>query len=149
MNLQTHLEALSLSYRYHCSINEPLKVPRRRRWYCMIGMIISSYNIYSLLCRWKQNLYPIRDGIYSGPIVLFDKSGAAMVISPFNHFMAASMWHNSTGCSLNFGITGKVDNIPPGYTMDTIIYCSEDGINDVSIKMGCKLIRSKKKPLLI
>ena len=70
-----------------------------------------------------------------------------MVISPFNHFMAANMWHNSTRGSLNLGIMGKVDSIPPGYTLDTIIYCSEDGINDVSIKMGCKLIRSLHFPL--
>ena len=66
-----------------------------------------------------------------------------MVISPFNHFMTANMWHNSTGSSLNFGIMGKVDSIPPGYTLDTIIYYSEDGINDVSIDRGCILIWGK------
>ena len=64
---------------------------------------------------------------------MFDKEGAAMVISPFNHFMAANTWHNtSKDGTLNFGIMGKVDSIPPGYTMDTIIYYSDDGINDAS-----------------
>ena len=68
----------------------------------------------------------------SGPIVFFAKDGAAIVVSPFSHFMAANVYHNVTGNRLNWGIMGKIDRIPPGYTMDTIVYYSGKGINGVS-----------------
>ena len=82
--------------------------------------------------RWNANLSRIHDGLQSGPIVFFDKSGASMVASSFNHFMAANTFHNVTGRRLDWGIMGKVDSVPPGYTMDTIMYYSDNGINDVS-----------------
>ena len=73
--------------------------------------------------------------------MVFDKEGAAMVISPFNHFMAANTWHNaSKDGTLNFGIMGKVDSLPPGYTMDTIIYYSDHGINDVSFVAKLEIV---------
>ena len=55
-----------------------------------------------------------------------------MVVSAFSHFMATNMWHNTTGSTLNWGIMGMVDQVPAGYSVDTIVYYSNQGINEVS-----------------
>lgn len=66
-----------------------------------------------------------------GPIALFDGSGATLVISPSSNFMAASNSHSRATNILSYGIMGEVDTVPPGYSLDTILYFGDAGVNRV------------------
>ena len=73
----------------------------------------------------------IADGLESGPLVVFDNSSQVLIISPFNQFMSASLWHDKDGHTLHWGVMGKVYSIPKGFHYDTVIYYSNEGINKV------------------
>ncbi|RUS92229.1 hypothetical protein EGW08_000082, partial [Elysia chlorotica] len=64
----------------------------------------------------------------SGPLVIFDQKGHALVLSPFNNFMAASVWQDDHAPLLDWGIMGGVDSLPPGFEHKTLAFCSNDGI---------------------
>ncbi|GFN77542.1 non-lysosomal glucosylceramidase [Plakobranchus ocellatus] len=64
----------------------------------------------------------------SGPIAFFDKKGNALIISPFNNFMAASMWQEDDAAILDWGIMGGVDSLPKGFEHKTIAFCSNHSI---------------------
>ena len=74
-------------------------------------------------------------GLISGPIVLFDKLNNVAIISAFNHFTANSYVHDPKQGTIAWGIMGNVDEIPPGYTMETVVYYNDRfhsrGINQV------------------
>ncbi len=83
--------------------------------------------------RWKAGHHKLKDGLLTGPLVMFDKAGNAMVMSPFNHFMSANMYHDTKQSMLSWGIMGKIDAIPAGHSMKTIAYFSDKGINQVNM----------------
>ncbi|ESO88546.1 hypothetical protein LOTGIDRAFT_234457 [Lottia gigantea] len=91
---------------------------------------------------WSPKTIKIHDGLHgTGPVVLFDKNDNAILIAPFTNPLTMSTNYNKTDHSLSWGIMGGVDEVPPGYTISTIIVYSENGgINDVFDKYG-KLVQ--------
>ena len=69
------------------------------------------------------------DGLLSGPMLLFDKTGKVLIISAFSEFMANSYYHNNT--TVGWGIMGDVNYVPNGYTIETVLFYSSRGINKV------------------
>ena len=70
------------------------------------------------------------DGLLSGPMLLFDKMGHVIIISAFSEFIANSYYHDNT--TVSWGIMGDVNYVPAGYTMETVVFYSSEGINRVS-----------------
>ncbi|XP_046547730.1 uncharacterized protein LOC124257657 [Haliotis rubra] len=80
----------------------------------------------------NPNGIDIRDGYEGGPLCMFNPTGSALVISPFNQFMSASTWLDNRAFfqgSVHWGIMGTVDFIPAGFEYQTIVYYGE-GINN-------------------
>ena len=75
------------------------------------------------------------EGLDGGPLVVFDNTGHAVVISAFNQFMAASFSHNQHDHTVSWGIMGDVDTVPEGFQLQTIIYYTDKGINKVHINL--------------
>lgn len=84
---------------------------------------------------WHNTTVHIEDGVEGGPIAIYDRHGNVVIISPFSQFMAASNWHDGViGGSVYWGIMGSIDQVPAGFSMETIVYFGNDGINKVSNK---------------
>ena len=78
----------------------------------------------------------IRDGIKGGPLSIFNTLGKAVVISPYNHFMAASLWHDSKeGGHMVWGIMSGVNEIPKGFSYSTVLVYGS-GINQAFQSWG-------------
>ncbi|KAL3880433.1 hypothetical protein ACJMK2_032671 [Sinanodonta woodiana] len=75
-------------------------------------------------------------GIIGGPLVLFDSGSDAIIIAPFNQFMAASLYHDVTGNSVHWGIMGGVNSVPKDYVYETILFYSPDGVNRAFSEFG-------------
>ncbi|CAL1533730.1 unnamed protein product [Lymnaea stagnalis] len=75
-------------------------------------------------------------GMQGGPLVIFDNATNALVISPMSQFMAASDQLNSSSQVLHYGIMGLVDTVPSNYSVDFIIYYSNEGINQAMSGWG-------------
>ncbi|XP_059175577.1 uncharacterized protein LOC131955455 [Physella acuta] len=85
---------------------------------------------YSKLSVGRYNpLASITTGIEGGPLVLFDNSSNALVVSPMSQFMAASNQISLVRQELSYGIMGLVDSVPSNYSIDFIVYYSNQGIN--------------------
>ncbi|RUS84124.1 hypothetical protein EGW08_008098, partial [Elysia chlorotica] len=83
-------------------------------------------------------------GIQGGPLVLFDESSNAMVISPLSKFMAAS--NRKFGDEhISWGIMGLVDKVPAEYTVDFLISFSDKGINQAMRDWGAFLTKTYNK----
>ncbi|CAG5116367.1 unnamed protein product, partial [Candidula unifasciata] len=67
-------------------------------------------------------------GIQGGPLVIFDESSNAIVISPKSAFMAASSSIDAQK-QVNWGIMGEVNQVPSGYSSQYIVFFSNKGIN--------------------
>ncbi|CAH1277104.1 Hypp9481 [Branchiostoma lanceolatum] len=98
---------------------------------------------------WYYQTTGIRSGITGGPLVVFDRNLNTVVLSPFSEFMAASVWHNGTGSGgyggeVNYGIMGDVENIPPNFDYQTILYYDK-GINQALHEWGGALMRQYGK----
>jgi len=101
------------------------------------GMMLGDYS--KSFGRWGPTA-DINDGMDgTGPLVLFNKNGSAMVISPFNNVMAASAWHDKESAILKYGIMGGVEEVPAGFELKTIAYCSQDGIGEAIAGWGSTL----------
>ena len=81
--------------------------------------------------KWTENMPHLHGGIESGPLVLFDMHDHVIIISAFNHFTAASYSHDTTKKTIGWGIMGKVDDVPQGYSLQTMMFYSDKGINQV------------------
>ena len=85
---------------------------------------------------WNSTSNIIRSGLVNGPIVLFDQiqRGEAdmMVLSPFSHFMATSLYqrYNPTAPALEYGVMGSVLTIPANYMQSFMVFYSPDGVNE-------------------
>ena len=68
-----------------------------------------------------------------GPLAIFNRAGKAVVISPYNNFMAASAWHiNKPGGHMCWGIMGGVNEIPANFSYSTLLVY-DGGINQVCL----------------
>ena len=87
----------------------------------------------NLFLSWGDNVQRIASGLDSGPLVLLSRTGNALVVSPFNQFMAASTVYgdHDNRSTVSWGIMGSVSEIPADFTYWTIMYLSKDGINSV------------------
>ena len=77
----------------------------------------------------------IESGLDSGPLVLFDRSGATVLISPFTEFMATAVQYNTTSKvpTVSWGLIGTMQQVPKNYGYSTIMYYSTNGIRQVNI----------------
>ena len=82
--------------------------------------------------RWEKTNFSITDGLDGGPMSLFDKGSNALFISPFTSFMAASVYHDTINGYYNWGVMGGVKEVPRGFSTDTMIFYSNEGVNQVS-----------------
>ena len=97
-------------------------------------IIISTQHAHlNYFSRWKNDSSQ-HSGLDSGPLVLFNVHDDAMVFSPYNNFMDMSAVYekSATGSIVSWGVMGKVDKIPLGYTSWTGLVYSHEGINMVS-----------------
>ena len=82
--------------------------------------------------RFDSSTYNINDGIAGGPLALFNMAGKTVVISPYNNFMAASLWHSGKpGGHVAWGIMGGVNEIPANFSYSTLLVF-DSGINMVN-----------------
>ncbi|GFR90870.1 non-lysosomal glucosylceramidase [Elysia marginata] len=86
------------------------------------------------LGRWSKDA-KFSTGIQGGPLVLFDNSSNALVISPLSNFMSASN-KKFGGEHLSWGIMGLVDRVPAGHTTDFVVSFSNRGVNQAMRDWG-------------
>ncbi|KAL4219038.1 hypothetical protein ACF0H5_021621 [Mactra antiquata] len=77
----------------------------------------------------------INDGMNYGPLALFNKKGKAVVISPYDNYMSASLWQDLNRRQLVWGIMGGVNDIPANFTYRTILQYG-DSINQAFSEWG-------------
>ena len=82
-----------------------------------------------MVIRWGPTMPTLVSGLESGPLVLFDDQHNILLISPLNKFMSTNMIHNKEGVA--WGIMGKVDSVPIGYTQEVVLYSTNQGVNKV------------------
>ncbi|CAG0889291.1 unnamed protein product [Cyprideis torosa] len=90
--------------------------------------------------RFQRGTTKINDGENGGPLVLFDRSGSALVISFASSFTASNLFHDHVRETVDFGVKGTVDSIPLGFTVDTIFHLCRRGINSAVMEWGHKLM---------
>lgn len=80
-------------------------------------------------------------GYEGGPLVLFDNSLNALVLSPLSLFLSTITNLNSTDNVLMAGVQGKVKEIPAGYGFDYVLSLgSTPGINNALMNWGDVLL---------
>lgn len=96
--------------------------------------------------RWTSNT-TLPDGIGgSGVTAIFnDDASITAILSPFENVMTISQLSPQPG-SVQFGIMGNVTQIPPNYSIKTIMYISNTGINEAMQGWGQLLRRYFNKP---
>ncbi|KAH9500569.1 hypothetical protein Btru_072292 [Bulinus truncatus] len=85
--------------------------------------------------RWSMTSY-FETGTGGGPLVIFDNSSNAMVVSPLSQFMATSNNVSFMQQQVSYGILGLVDTVPAGFQVDFIVYFSDRGINQAVTEWG-------------
>ena len=78
--------------------------------------------------RWPDGKFDTDD--FGGPLLLFDKEGNTIVMSPMSEFMAAANTITYDN-NLAWGIMGGPEVIPPDFVYQTILFFSDQGINKV------------------
>ena len=91
--------------------------------------VISKNKLHELAFRWGVDTHRIASGLDSGPLVLFDKSGASLIISPFSQFMAASAEYSNT--TVSWGLIGSMKKIPQDFRYSTILFYGDKGARQV------------------
>ncbi|XP_071096504.1 uncharacterized protein [Haliotis cracherodii] len=92
--------------------------------------------------RWQKGQAMPNSGIDGGPLCIFNENRDAVVISPFNQFMAGSVWHDRlTTDSVNWGIMGRIGRVPADFVYQTVVFYSAQGINKAFEGWG-KLLRT-------
>ena len=83
--------------------------------------------------KWGQNVSAIESGLDSGPLLLFERSGATVLLSPFTEFMSTSVQYNTTSKTptVSWGVIGTMQQVPKHYSYSTILYYSTNGIQQV------------------
>ncbi|XP_055899049.1 uncharacterized protein LOC106054416 [Biomphalaria glabrata] len=111
--------------------------------YLAYGGYHSGYSGLSM-GRWQSSA-SFATGKQGGPLVIFDNSSNALVISPMSQFMAASNQLSLVRQELNYGIMGLVDSVPANYSVDFIVYYSNRGINQAMASWGKFLLSLYQK----
>ncbi len=85
--------------------------------------------------RWDGLTMHINDGLAGGPLIIFNPvTKDTLIISQMSQFMVGSMKHNQFfGGTLSYGIMGGVDEIPSNFSIDFLVYYSNNGINKVKL----------------
>jgi hypothetical protein len=79
-------------------------------------------------------------GSQSGPLALFDSTGATIVLSPASAFMTAQLaLANACGTTLCAGHNGRVTTVPEGWTLETAAV-GLGGINSSVMALGDLLL---------
>lgn len=74
------------------------------------------------------------------PVVLFREfDSSTIVISPLDHFMTAV--GSTTGGEWATGVSGEVEDLPPGFEFNTVLHLSNSGITDAVLGWGAALRR--------
>jgi hypothetical protein len=86
----------------------------------------------------------------SGPIVIFNDT-TSIVISPASGFMTANLnFCSLTGMALGSGLGGMVNEVPPGWTYETIVVGGAGGITQTVVAWGDALLlrgnKTRTKP---
>lgn len=63
-----------------------------------------------------------------------EHDGVAVVIAPHNNFMTEA--HNLSTSSLSFGPGGELPALPPGFSQETIVVVSGQGISSAMLAWG-------------
>lgn len=94
----------------------------------------------------RAPLNKLASAIDSGPVVLFSQK-CALVLSPSDNFMSASVHYNKAKTEFGFGVLGSVTSIPKGFRTGFIASASPidsgapDGIRQAMLAWGSKLRR--------
>ena len=81
----------------------------------------------------------------SGPIAIFNAS-SAIVISPLSNFMTANLnFCHLTDMALGSGLGGMVDEVPAGWTHETILVAGSDGVTRAMLAWGDALLARGQK----
>lgn len=82
--------------------------------------------------RWSNQSKQINDGLFGGPLILFEQNGNTLILSSMSNFMSASMQYSPiNNGSMYFGVMAGANFIPQSYSLDFIVYLSTEGINKV------------------
>ena len=92
--------------------------------------------------RWSPSKVDLSEGYKMGPLAIFDQSNRTFILSHFTNFMGASYWYDSGNQTLNVGPLGKAEMIPKGFSLWTIGYYSNQGINKVNFFNSLRYILS-------
>ena len=79
----------------------------------------------------------------SGVIAIFDNtSGLTVVVSPFSHFMSASLTveRSAAGACVHWGIMGNVSSLPSGHEQSFVLHAKRSGVNG-GVKSWGRLMR--------
>lgn len=89
---------------------------------------------------WNATSNNAQLGSESGPLTLFDATGASVVLSPASGFMTAQLaLASACGGALCAGHNGKVTDVPAGWTLETALV-GGTGINDTVMALGDLLL---------
>ena len=87
-------------------------------------------------------------GKESGPLALYNASGATITISPLSGFMTAQLAHanivNDTDGCIASGHNGMVTDVPAGWTYETVIVAGS-GVNSTVMAWGDVLLARSGK----
>mmetsp|Transcript_19238 Transcript_19238/g.31303 ORF Transcript_19238/g.31303 Transcript_19238/m.31303 type:complete len:878 (-) Transcript_19238:141-2774(-) len=76
--------------------------------------------------RWEKGSI-IPDGLLSGPMAIFDRSGRTTVLSSLNNFMDATVAFDNETEVVSLGIMGGVDYVPSGYKISFVLHADAQG----------------------
>jgi hypothetical protein len=80
-------------------------------------------------------------GSDAGPVVLFDASNVALVLSPLSSFMTAHLAFASiVSDSFGSGLGGEVAAVPAGWSYETLLVSSDNGVTAAVLRMGDVLL---------
>jgi hypothetical protein len=86
-------------------------------------------------------------GLDSGPVVIFDGRGDelvqgnhALIVSPATHFKGAVQMRS--GADWVAGVSGEVEEVPAGFTHETIVHASDSGVTHTIDSWGQAMRRA-------
>jgi len=96
---------------------------------------------------WSSTTNHVPSGVSgTAPIVIFDESlDTTAVISPAYNFMAANQYFSQGDACLQYGVMGNVSSLPAGFTIQTIVSFSSNGINNAMMEWGDVLLNKYGK----
>ena len=93
--------------------------------------------------------YDLRNGLGSGlentgPLAVFTKT-KSIVISPASQFMAVNQRYDPVSSELAYGIMGRVNELEPGYSYETIVSLTVGSVTQAMEEWGDKLLNRYDK----